>query len=245
MIPHWLTVLSVVMLAAGAVGALLIVFDIFSGHRQRMWIMSIVWPVSALYGTVFVLWAYFKYGRQSQAAGKTTHDASTPKPQTPFAIAVAKATLHCGSGCTIGDFCAEFLALSFPVVTIWLGWKSLFPDSEGGKIFAVWILDFILAFLIGIAFQFFTIKPMRNLSTLAGLTEAVKADSFSLGAWQIGMYGFMAVAQFAVFKRIWHHLLSPNMPEFWFMMQIAMLFGFATAYPVNWWLVKSGIKEKM
>jgi hypothetical protein len=29
------------------------------------------------------------------------------------------------------------------------------------------------------------------------------------------------------------------------MMQIAMVFGFATAYPVNWWLIRSGIKERM
>lgn len=29
------------------------------------------------------------------------------------------------------------------------------------------------------------------------------------------------------------------------MMQIAMLAGFLTAYPVNWWLLRSGIKEKM
>jgi hypothetical protein len=29
------------------------------------------------------------------------------------------------------------------------------------------------------------------------------------------------------------------------MMQIAMIFGFITSYPVNWWLIKSGIKERM
>ena len=34
-------------------------------------------------------------------------------------------------------------------------------------------------------------------------------------------------------------------PEFWFVMQIAMLAGFATSYPVNWWLIRAGIKEKM
>jgi hypothetical protein len=39
--------------------------------------------------------------------------------------------------------------------------------------------------------------------------------------------------------------LRTDTVEFWFMMQIAMMFGFATAYPVNWWLIKSGIKEKM
>ena len=29
------------------------------------------------------------------------------------------------------------------------------------------------------------------------------------------------------------------------MMQVAMMAGFATTYPVNWWLIASGIKEKM
>jgi hypothetical protein len=29
------------------------------------------------------------------------------------------------------------------------------------------------------------------------------------------------------------------------MMQIAMLCGFLTSYPVNWWPLRSGIKEMM
>jgi Domain of unknown function (DUF4396) len=29
------------------------------------------------------------------------------------------------------------------------------------------------------------------------------------------------------------------------MMQIAMIFGFCTSYPVNWWLLRRGIKEPM
>ena len=35
------------------------------------------------------------------------------------------------------------------------------------------------------------------------------------------------------------------MPEFWSTMQVAMIFGFLTSYPVNWWLLRSGLKEKM
>jgi len=27
------------------------------------------------------------------------------------------------------------------------------------------------------------------------------------------------------------------------MMQIGMVFGFGTAMPVNWWLIKKGVKE--
>jgi hypothetical protein len=59
------------------------------------------------------------------------------------------------------------------------------------------------------------------------------------------MYGFMTVAQFVLFVNVWPHELKPNMPEFWFMMQFGMLSGFATSYPINWWLIRRGIKEAM
>jgi len=39
--------------------------------------------------------------------------------------------------------------------------------------------------------------------------------------------------------------LHPDEPTFWFMMQIGMALGFLTAWPVNWWLVRAGIKERM
>ena len=59
------------------------------------------------------------------------------------------------------------------------------------------------------------------------------------------MYGFMAIAHFWIFAHVLGVKLEVNSFAFWFMMQIAMLAGFATAYPVNWWLIRSGIKEKM
>ena len=45
----------------------------------------------------------------------------------------------------------------------------------------------------------------------------------------------------SLFRSAWGQ--SSNQP--WFMMQIAMVCGFPTSYPVNWWLITSGIKEKM
>ncbi len=124
---------------------------------------------------------------------------------------------------------------------MWLGWGTLFSE----KMFAVWILDFVFAFVLGIGFQYFTIAPMRGLSLGPGLVAALKADTLSLTAWQIGMYGFMALAQFVLFRGLLGVSLAVDTPEFWFMMQIAMLAGFATSYPVNWWLIRVGIKEKM
>jgi hypothetical protein len=136
---------------------------------------------------------------------------------------------------------AEWLAFVVPGIAVWAGWHSLFED----KTFAVWVLDFVLAFALGIAFQYFAIVPMRKLPPGKGIVAALKADALSLAAWQVGMYGFMAVAQFAWFRHAFGTRAEVDTPEFWFAMQLAMLAGFATAYPVNWWLIRSGIKEKM
>lgn len=98
----------------------------------------------------------------------------------------------------------------------------------------------MFAFLFGIAFQYFTIKPMKNLSVGKGLVAALKADALSLTAWQVGMYGWMAIVIFVLFGEI-----PKTNPAFWFMMQIAMVAGFLTSYPANWWLLKKRIKERM
>ncbi len=59
------------------------------------------------------------------------------------------------------------------------------------------------------------------------------------------MYGFMALAHFWLFGMLLHAPLRPGGIEFWFMMQLAMLCGFLTSYPVNWWLLRAGVKEPM
>jgi hypothetical protein len=80
---------------------------------------------------------------------------------------------------------------------------------------------------------------------MAGVRAALKADALSLTAWQIGMYGFMAFASLYCFRHVFGVRLEVDSVEFWIMMQIAMLCGFLTSYPVNWWLLRSGIKEMM
>ncbi len=244
MIPAWLHVLSIVFLLLGLVCAAVITADVFR-HPQHMWIMNVVWPVTALFGTVWVLWQYFAYGRL--AAHERAHAAMErgeempSKTRTPFPVMVGNGALHCGSGCTLGDIVAEWLVFLMPSVAVWFGWQSLF----GEKMFAAWVVDYIFAYAFGIVFQYFTIKPMRDLSVGQGIWQAIKADTLSLTAWQVGMYGFMAFAYFYLFGNVLGVRIEADMVEFWFAMQIAMLCGFATAYPVNWWLIRSGVKERM
>lgn len=231
--PQWLTILASLSLALAAICALIIAIDILRGHRQHMWIMNVVWPVTALYAGPLGLWAYFAIGRLSshQAMQAAQKKGEQPAAKSkPFWQSVGLAATHCGSGCTLGDLLAEGVVLSLVPLTLF-----------GHKIFAAWAVDFAFAFLIGIAFQYFTIVPMKQLSPGKGLVAALKADTLSLTAWQVGMYGWMAIATFVLFGRE----LEKSDPVFWFMMQIAMLAGFLTSYPVNWWLVSVRIKEKM
>jgi len=232
MVPNWLHELSIAALLMGAACAATILVDVIR-HPQRMAIMNVVWPITALFGTLITVWGYFTYGRLSAR--------EAPDAETPFPVMVAKGASHCGSGCTLGDMVAEWLVFFVPTVATWLGWHSLFEE----RIFAIWIADYVFAFAIGMAFQYFTIKPMRNLSVGQGLLQALKADVLSLTAWQVGMYGFMGMASLWLFRRIIGRELETDAVEFWFMMQIAMICGFVTSYPVNWWLIRRGIKEAM
>lgn len=226
--PDGLHTLSIVSLAVAVLCAVAIAVD-ERRHPQKMGIMNLVWPLSALFGSVFWLFGYYRWGRNSG------EDAPT------FPVMVAKGSSHCGAGCTLGDLVAEWLAFAVPAVAVWFGWHSLFAE----KIFAVWVLDFALAFGFGVLFQYFTIQPMRDLSVRAGLIAAVKADAASITAWQVGMYAMMAAIQFGWFAPVFGGIAPVDSPEFWFAMQIAMLAGFATSYPMNWWLIRIGVKERM
>jgi len=52
----------------------------------------------------------------------------------------------------------------------------------------------------------------------------------------------MALTYFVFFPQ--PHL-KPTEPAYWFMMQIGMVLGFFTSYPLNWWLIKAGWKDGM
>jgi hypothetical protein len=231
--PHWLGSLSIASILLGVVCAVAIVID-ECRRPQRMWIMNLVWPLTALFGSVLWLAAYFAWGR-----GGSNDKEKQPEP--PFPVMVLKGTSHCGAGCTLGDIIAEWAAFLFPTLAVWFGWHGIFEE----KTFAVWIPDFIVAFLLGVLFQYFTIKPMRDLSSWQGVVAALKADIASITAWQLGMYGVMAIIQFLWFRPAYGGVAPVASPEFWFAMQLSMLAGFATSYPVNWWLIRWGVKERM
>ncbi len=112
----------------------------------------------------------------------------------------------------------------------------------GSVLWAEYAIDFAAAWALGIVFQYFAIKPMGKLTTGQAIIAAIKADTLSILAFQVGMYAWMGLVFFKLFP---HPHLTPFAPQYWLMMQIAMVIGYGTAYPMNRWLISKGLKEAM
>ncbi|MGP4108733.1 DUF4396 domain-containing protein [Virgibacillus sp. L01] len=217
-----ITIVSWIALIIGLICSLIIVIDVIR-HPQMMKIMNVVWPINGWFFGPFALWTYFKWGRLKAKNIKDKDHRGRP-------ARVFVSTSHCSAGCTVGD------AAGVPIVAL-TGMAVI-----GSTLFAHFVVEFILAYIFGIVFQFYAIYPMNNEQGIArSIKAAIKADTLSLIAFEIGMFGWMAIVHYVLFAQP----PKPNEASYWFMMQIAMILGFLTSYPANWILVRKGIKEEM
>ncbi|MGP2437893.1 DUF4396 domain-containing protein [Streptomyces sp. JW3] len=225
----WIEAIGWFSLCVAFASALVIAADVvLLGRRQKMWIMNLVYPVTALYWGPVAVWFYFRHGRRTSKAAVGEHGMPDPDELAPWNVR-SKAVSHCGAGCTLGDIGAEWLVFA---ASLTLAGKALYADFA---------LDFAFAWVLGVVFQYFSIVPMRNIGRVKGIWAAVKADTLSIVAFQIGLFLGMWLYQEVLF--------SPGLPKttaaYWMMMQLSMVLGFFTAWPVNAWLVRVGWKERM
>jgi hypothetical protein len=229
--PTWLTALAWAALALAFASSALIAYDIFiRGYRQRMPIMEIVWPVTALYFGPVAWWGYRRFGRQVSPKWLREKGVDEP-PGKPGWATTAVGVSHCGAGCTLGDIVAEFAVF------------GLGATIAAEALYAEMTADYVAAVALGVVFQYFAIAPMRGLGLRKGLVQAAKADVLSLTSFEVGLFAWMALMAFVLFPA--PHHLHPDSPVYWFLMQIGMVIGFFTAWPTNTWLIRSGIKEAM
>jgi hypothetical protein len=245
--PEWLHILSWAYLSLCFLSGVIMIVDEIR-RPQQMIIMNFVWPITALYGGPFAFWGYFKSAPkmtkqhmqqmktaiqaefQQEMPSSTRQQREKSEGRSASREQVAVATTHCGAGCTLGDIMGEW----------WIFGAGL--TIAGGVLGTRLLLDFLLAWGFGVVFQYFTIAPMRGLSFGKGMWQAIRADTLSIVAFQVGMSLWAVLVYFVLFPGPY---LKVNEAMFWFMMQIGMMVGFITSYPVNIFLVKSGWKEKM
>jgi hypothetical protein len=224
----WLTGLSWAVLAVAFASAGWIVYDIYQrGYRQHMPVMEAVWPVTALYWGAAAIAAYRVWAAPGATGGRPSMVTRRPSPATR---SPRPASRTAGPGAR--------WATSSPSAIFGLG-----ATAAGLTLGAEYIGDYLAAIALGIVFQYFAIASMRGLSVRKGLIEAAKADVASPTAFEIGLSGWMALMSFVFFPAPRH--LHPGGPVYWFLMQIGMIAGCLTAWPVNAWLIRAGIKEAM
>ncbi|WJY27520.1 DUF4396 domain-containing protein [Sporosarcina trichiuri] len=217
-----LVVISWIAIAIGLLSSAVIIIDIIR-HPQKMAIMNVVWPLNGWFFGPIALIAYYKWGRIQAKNMDIAHTRGK-------GAKVFVSTSHCASGCSFGD------AVAVPIVAL-TGFTI-----AGTVLFAHYVMQFALAYIFGILFQFASIYPMnKEQGKMHALIGAAKADTISLIAFEVGMFGWMALVHYVLFQTP----PEPTSPVYWFMMQIAMILGFATSYPANAWLIRKGIKEAM
>lgn len=230
--PHWLEIAGWVALALGFACALFIAVDIVVlGNWQDTAIMNAVFPLSALYMGPLAVWGYLTLGRRMTRKHMRAHGGMMESQPIDSWQEVSISASHCGAGCVLGDIVGEW--------TVWATGWTIGATAELGPEF---ILDLPLAWIFGILFQYLAIaERRRQVGRFAPLPDAIRSDTLTVLSFEAGLFAWMALAHFV----IWRRPLPINSSSWWFMMQIGMLIGYLTSWPVNRWLLRRGIKEPM
>jgi hypothetical protein len=137
---------------------------------------------------------------------------------------VLGSTMHCvagdGIGIIVGAAIGAGLALSF------------WPD---------FLFEYVLGFGFGWAFfQAFAMRDAAGGSYQKSLKMTFLPELLSMNLLMTGM---VITSRFAM--RNVSGGDDPTRPQFWFIMSMALIAGFACAYPINWWLVANHMKHGM
>jgi hypothetical protein len=137
---------------------------------------------------------------------------------------VLGSTMHCvagdGIGIIVGAAIGGVLTLSF------------WPD---------FLLEYVLGF--GFGWAFFHAFAMRDAAGGLYLKSLKMTFLPELLSMNLLMTGMVITSQFAM-RRV-SRSDDPTRPQFWFIMSMALIVGFACAYPINWWLVGNHMKHGM
>jgi hypothetical protein len=127
----------------------------------------------------------------------------------------ASATLHCLTGCAIGEVLGMIISTA-------LGWAA--APSIG--------LSILLAFVFGYALS---MRPLlgHGLTFKKALALALVADTASIATMEIVDNGFILVVPNAIHAGL-------NSWLFWWSLVLSLTIAFAAAFPLNRWLISRG-----
>ncbi len=140
------------------------------------------------------------------------------RSSNPF-VTSAQATLHCLSGCVIGEVAG-----------------LLFGVALGLSVGPIIFLATTLAYVSGMTLGLVPVMRNQNKTFLEALKLIWIGEVVSIGVMEIAMNA----ADYAVGGMQAGSILSPT---FWAGIAVAVPAGFLAAWPLNWWLLKRDLKK--
>ncbi len=193
-----------------------VAYDLLA-RTPAMGVMKLGWILVLLYTGPVGLIVYVASCRQPSGV---SHEAFVA-PRWKQAVG---STIHCMAGDATGVIAAAAITgtLALP-----LGIDLIIEYAAG---FAFGLLIFQALFM----------KAMKGGSYLAAVRATVLPEWLSMNALMAGMLPVMVVLTTQD-----PSAMEPTSGRFWGVMAIATIVGGLLAYPVNWWLVASGLKHGM
>ncbi len=132
-------------------------------------------------------------------------------------------TVHCVAGDATGIITAAVIVTSLGLPM----WLDLIIEYTTGFAFGLFI------------FQALFMKSMFGGSYTSALRRTFVPEWLSMNTMAAGMFFVMTLLMMGRDMRA----MTPTEPQFWFVMSVAVIAGFATAYPINVWMVANDLKH--
>ncbi|MEP1571351.1 DUF4396 domain-containing protein [Roseibium album] len=197
-----------------AASLVFVIWDsVFNGVTS--WVQRLAWILVVAYTGPVGCFLYLMTCRRPFPGG---HDEFTKKTWKQS----VNSEMHCLAGDATGIVIA---AMIVPVFHLTNGWDS--------------VVEYIAGLICGLfIFQALMMRGMYDGDYWKAVRKTFFAETVSMNCVMAGMLPTMIVL-----ASVWPSSTEPSGPEFWFRMSIASIVGLFTAYPVNYWLVKSHLKH--
>jgi hypothetical protein len=213
----WIDVVLLGWFALTALSAAYVAYDAYY-HNPELTVMKWGWVLVTLYMGPIGLGLYVLSCKEPRPF---THEEFI-KPLWKQAMG---STIHCVAGDATGIILAAAItaALGFPM------WVDL-------------ITEYVFGFAFGLLiFQALFMRDMMGGSYARALRMSFLPEWLSMNMVMAGMIPVMVAGMMGRDMRA----MEPTQLLFWGVMSLGVIVGFATAYPVNWWLVAKGLKHGM
>jgi len=208
---------DVFLLGWFGVTALALIYVIRDTARNpELWVMKLGWALVTLYMGPVGLLLYVLTDKEPRPG---EHEQFI-KPLWKQAVG---STIHCVAGDATGIILAA-------TITALLG-------------LPMW-LDMIVEYIAGFTFGLFIFQALFMKDMLGGsYVQAVRGtflpEWFSMNTMMAGMFPVMVILMMGRDMRA----MAPTELMFWGTMSLAVIAGFFTAYPMNYWLVANNLKH--